>query len=200
MSEENKSLFWYRARFVLLIVVFLSPFIAGWLALYVFELKPQSGNYGELVQPVKKIDWPQLKSIRGVQYDNGFGRKWTFVVFARADCADQCRSNLYYLRQIRTLLGRDMRRMQTILVSEPSIDPDLRSFLADYPNLVVIDNYFSEALYGQFQTEGLDSVGRSPRLYLIDPDQNFMMHYPAVNDQNRILEDLRRLIKLSQIG
>ncbi|MFT4650914.1 MAG: hypothetical protein ACI9AP_001086, partial [Flavobacteriales bacterium] len=32
------------------------------------------------------------------------------------------------------------------------------------------------------------------------PDQNYMMHYPAENDQHKILEDIRKLIKLSQIG
>jgi hypothetical protein len=26
------------------------------------------------------------------------------------------------------------------------------------------------------------------------------MHYPAENDQNRVLEDIKKLLKLSQIG
>ena len=37
-------------------------------------------------------------------------------------------------------------------------------------------------------------------MYLVDPDDNLMMHYPPENDQNRVLEDLKRLMKLSQIG
>ena len=38
MTEEDpKKLFWYRVKFTALILVFISPFIGGWLALYVFE-------------------------------------------------------------------------------------------------------------------------------------------------------------------
>ena len=37
-------------------------------------------------------------------------------------------------------------------------------------------------------------------MYLVDPDQNLMMHYPAENDQYRVLEDIKKLLKLSQIG
>ena len=36
--------------------------------------------------------------------------------------------------------------------------------------------------------------------YLIDPAGNLMMTYPAVNDPASILSDMRRLLKVSQIG
>ncbi len=78
-SEQPSSLFWYRVKFLALIAVFLSPFIIGWLALYVFDIRPESGNYGNLVQPVKKVAWPSLASVDGRQFEGGFGRRWTFV-------------------------------------------------------------------------------------------------------------------------
>jgi hypothetical protein len=197
---ESKKLFWYRVKFIALVAVFLSPFIGGWMALYVFEIRPESGNYGTLVRPVKKLHWPVLESVTGVRYGHGFDKKWTFLLLTRQACAEQCRSNLYYMRQIKTLLGRDTARLQNVLISTPAIDDQLKAYLTDYPNLVVIQGEGQESLFSQFQVNATEQAGSTPRLYLVDPDDNYMMYYPAENDHYRILEDIKKLMKLSQIG
>jgi len=197
--EDNK-LFWHRVKFIALVAVFLAPFIGGWLALYVFDIRPESGNYGNLVQPVIKLQWPVLESVTGVRYDNGFDKNWIFLLLTNEPCAEQCRSNLYYMRQIRTLLGRDTARLQNVMISTPAIDEELKDYLTDYPNLVVIAGEGQESLFSQFQVKGRERVGSTPGLYLVDPDQNYMMYYPAEIDHYRILEDIKKLMKLSQIG
>ena len=199
-ENEPRSLFWYRVKLLTLITVFASPFIGGWLAFYVFELRPESGNYGQLVQPVRKIDWPSMNDVNGRLHEDGFDRKWTFVLFATDGCAERCYENLYYMRQIRTLLGRNTERLQNLFISGGPIDDETRAFLRDYPKLVVIENFRDAGLLQQFALEGEAPVGTSEKLYLVDPDRNFMMHYPADKDQDRVLEDLRKLMKLSQIG
>ncbi len=201
MSEQSgKKLFWYRVKFLAVVAIFLSPFVGGWLALYVFELRPESGNYGELVQPVRKLHWPVLETVDGKRLDSGFGRKWSFLLFTRGSCGEPCRANLFYMRQIRILLGRNTDRLQNVLISAKPMTAEMREFLSEYPDLVVIDNYFDGDLYRQFQLPGLSSVGSTAKMYLVDPDNNLMMHYPVENDQNRVLEDIRKLMKLSQIG
>lgn len=202
MSDETdaKSLFWYRAKLLGLILVFLSPFVAGWMAMYVFEIRPGGINYGELVVPAKKLDWPALEAADGNRHDHGFGRKWVMLMFVADGCSEQCRSNLFYMRQIRVLLGRDTPRLQNVLVSAAPLDAQMRAYLADYPDLVVIENNRNEDLYGQFRLPGLGEPGLQPKLYLVDPENNLMMHYPAVIEENRVLDDLRKLMKLSQIG
>ncbi len=196
--KENKLL-WHRVKFIALVLVFTAPFIGGWLALYVFELKPESMNYGSLVQPVKKLKWPPLSSVSGEQYENGFDRKWTFLLFANDSCSEQCQSNLFYMRQIRTLLGRDTPRLQNVLVMTRVVDPALKSFLVEYPDLVVIPNS-DQMLESQLQNPDVEQVGSTPRLYLVDPDNNYMMYYPAEIDHYRVLDDIKKLMKLSQIG
>lgn len=196
---DKESLFWHRVKLIAMIVVFLSPFIGGWVALYVFEYKPDSLNYGTLVQPIKKLHWPALDSSAGDRIDDGFGQKWVFLLFAGEACTQQCQSNLYYMRQIRTLLARDTPRLQNVLVVSGAVNAELNAYLADYPNFVVIRNN-SDLLYSQFQTSDAERVGSSPRLYLVDPDNNYMMFYPAEIDHYRVLDDLKKLMKLSQIG
>jgi cytochrome oxidase Cu insertion factor (SCO1/SenC/PrrC family) len=199
-EESPKKLFWHRIKFLALITVFLSPFIGGWLALYVFDIKPTSGNYGTLVTPVKQLDWPTLETQEGDEYVGGFGRKWTLLVFAGDECAELCRSNLFYMRQLRTLLGRDTLRLQNVLISAQPLSDEMQIYLREFPNLKVVQNYRDTALYRQFEVPDMGEVGATPKLYLVDPAQNLMMHYPAENDQNRVLEDIKKLLKLSQIG
>ncbi|NNE63612.1 MAG: hypothetical protein HKN34_05975, partial [Gammaproteobacteria bacterium] len=110
-------------------------------------------------------------------------------------------SNLFYMRQIRTLLGRDAQRLQNIYISATGIDDDLSGFLKEYPELLVFDRFSDESLLSQFRVDEIsENIGSTPRLYLVDPDQNYMMHYPADADEHRVLEDLRKLMKLSKIG
>jgi hypothetical protein len=197
MSKD--SLLRHRIKFIALMLVFISPFIAGWMALYVFDLKPESSNYGFLVQPVKKLQWPPLEAVTGEIYENGFGQKWKFLLFARGSCSQQCQLNLFYLRQIRTLLGRDTPRLQNVLIISGAVDEELKTFINDYPNLIVIPG-ISEILISQFQQAGVERIGSTPRLYLVDPDNNYMMNYPAEIDHYRVLDDIKKLMKLSQIG
>jgi len=199
-QESPRKLFGHRIKFLALITVFLSPFIGGWMALYVFDIKPTSGNYGTLITPVKKLDWPRLETLDGETFDAGFGRKWTLLLFAGDDCAELCRSNLFYMRQLRTLLGRDTLRLQNVLISAQPLTAEMQIYLREFPNLKVVQNYRDPALYRQFDLSGMGEVGGTPKLYLVDPDQNLMMHYPAESDQNRVLEDIKKLLKLSQIG
>ena len=199
-QEESKSLFWYRVKLLALIAIFISPFIGGWLALYVFEWRPSSGNYGSLIQPVRKLSLPVLETRDGERFETGFGRKWTLLLFAGESCAELCRSNLYYMRQLRTLLGRDTLRLQNVLISRQLLGDETKIYLSEFPNLKVIENYRDTDLYRQFYLQGFGEVGSAPKMYLIDPDQNLMMHYPAKSDQNRVLEDIKKLMKLSQIG
>jgi hypothetical protein len=199
-QESPKKTFWHRIKFLALITVFLSPFIGGWLALYVFDIKPTSGNYGTLITPVKKMDWPRLETRDGDAHVGGFGRKWTLLLFSGDECAELCRSNLFYMRQLRTLLGRDTLRLQNVLISARPLSEEMQIYLKEFPNLKVVQDYRDPALYRQFELPEMGEVGATPKLYLVDPDQNLMMHYPAENDQNRVLEDIKKLLKLSQIG
>lgn len=200
MSEENgKQLFWYRVKFLSLIAVFLLPFVGGWLALYVFEWRPPSDNYGQLVQPVKKISWPSMQTIDGELLVDGVGKRWAFILFTENGCSAQCRENLFYMRQLRTLLGKNQGRLQNMWLSKSAVDADMKQYLVDYPDFLIVDGPQYSSLADQFDLEGINT-GAEPRMYLVDPDKNFMMVYPAKSDEKLILDDLRSLMRNSQIG
>jgi cytochrome oxidase Cu insertion factor (SCO1/SenC/PrrC family) len=197
-EQENRKISNQRIKFIALILVFLSPFIAGWLAFYVFEVRPDSHHYGTLVEPVRPLSFPQLTSLDERQINPEFWRKWTFVVIDNDGCQQQCQQNLYYLRQTRIALGRDAERVQNVLMLNQPADEELRQFLEEYPALTVMQSPGSE-ITELFDVPGF-TTGDTPMLYLIDPAGNLMMTFPAVNEPKSILSDLRRLLKVSQIG
>jgi len=140
MSEQQeKSLVVHRLKFLALIAIFIVPFIAAWVALYVFDYRPGSKNYGNLVQPVRPLEFPALTARGDRQLDADFWSKWTFVILDKGDCVKLCRDNLYYLRQMRVALGRDVNRVQNLLIMQQTINHDLASFITDYPDLTVIE-------------------------------------------------------------
>jgi hypothetical protein len=47
---------------------------------------------------------------------------------------------------------------------------------------------------------GASSGGQAPRVYLIDPLGNLMMSYAAEAKPKGMLEDMKRLLRLSSIG
>ena len=198
MSEQQPGRLKHRLKFMGLILVFLSPFIAGWMALYVFKVRPDSNQYGTLVQPVKPLSFPALSAHDGRKLDAEFWKKWTFVVIANDGCQQQCQQNMYYLRQMRIALGRDIDRMQNVLAVPDKLSDEMQAKLGEYPALTVVSDA-PPALLQLFDLPGLD-IGSSPMLYLIDPAGNLMMTYAAENKPKSVLSDLQRLLKNSQIG
>jgi len=198
MNEQLKGRVKHRLKFIALILVFVSPFVAGWMALYVFKLHPDSNQYGTLVQPVKALTFPLAEALGGKKLTRDFWKKWTFVVIANDGCQQLCQKNIYYLRQMRIALGRDIDRLQNVLMTPQSLAPQFQQKLKDYPALTVIDH----APAGLIKLFSLPEhePGLSPMLYLIDPAGNLMMTYPADNKPKSVLSDIQRLLKNSQIG
>jgi hypothetical protein len=196
LKQENLLL--HRIKLLALISVFLLPFIAGWLAFYVFEYRPGSKNYGDLIQPARPLTFPVLKTHNGEALNASFWNKWTFVLLDKKGCGQQCRDNLYYLRQLRIALGRDSDRVQNLYISDHPLSGDFVNFLQEYPDLKVVENARPE-IFSLFVLPEKEP-GQEPRLYLVDPNGNFMMTYPAMNNPSSILSDMRRLLKISQIG
>ena len=164
------------------------------------------GRAEPMVSDLGTLDQPSDFSIRDTRAidDNesevGLRSVWTNVLSDNANFRTGIDWTSTWFDNRFRLLGRDTLRMQNVLISAGSLDEKTRIYLRDFPNLVVIENYRNESLYRQFQLPGFDEVGAIPKMYLVDPDQNLMMHYPAEYDQDRVLEDIRKLMKLSQIG
>jgi hypothetical protein len=150
--------------------------------------------------------------------------KWTFLYVGSGPCAEECRSRLYDTRQVRLALDRDMNRVQRVFIADADCC-DAQFLHAQHPDLIAIragaaaapllallpgrDSLTTE--HGLTAARDLTATGGSTppstpsaasasAVYLIDPLGNLMMFYAADAKAKGMLNDMKRLLRLSSIG
>jgi hypothetical protein len=119
--------------------------------------------------------------------------RWQLLVSAPQACAEDCRQLVYLARQIQVGLGRDASRASHALAAAQPLDADYQAVLGrEYPQL---QRYPLDSQRYQQQ------VGEpGPQLWIVDPHGNLVLRYDAKVNGKKVLDDLRHLLKLSNIG
>jgi cytochrome oxidase Cu insertion factor (SCO1/SenC/PrrC family) len=156
-------------------------------------------NQGELIQPARPLPALTLPLMGSGQTDPKFlTRKWTFLYVQHGACDAICLRRLYDTRQVRLALDREMDRVQRVFVASPDCC-DMKALRASHPDLIVLQD--SEAAAPLLMLlPAAPATQNSNRVYLIDPLGNLMMFYPPDAPAKGLLEDMKRLLRLSQIG
>lgn len=200
MTEDRQA---PRGRLTLLLIVaaFALPIIiAAWL----YQTAREEGvwnttNHGILIQPPRALEAFSLSPINGgspFTLEDLEGQ-WTLVYAPPSNCDEDCRRAIYHMRQVWRALGREAPRVQRLMRVGPDSDWGL-SVKQEYPGLIVVrDTEGSRALLDQLTVEDL-----RPRrhFYLIDPLGNLMMAFPLDLDPGGMLDDIKKLLKISKIG
>ncbi|RME35508.1 MAG: hypothetical protein D6786_01770 [Gammaproteobacteria bacterium] len=183
---------------IALLLLFGLPYIGSWLLLQHPEWMPQGTvGHGELIVPARPWSLEGLEEVDGREFSPDWLRqgRWTLMAVAEGGCEQNCRSNLFHLRQIQRALGRDYARLQRLLLysgePQPALLEELRK---DYPGMRVV--ILPAARKGQ-ATGLLLPPGRvlKDRIYLLDPDGQVMMAYGPETPAKGILKDIQRLLK-----
>jgi hypothetical protein len=171
-------------------------------------------NAGELIEPARPLPALALPLASPVaqlasaaspraeatdQTDPQFLKgKWTLLYVQHGRCDDECRRHLYDTRQVRLALDREMNRVQRVFIGDSDCC-DLKELLAAHPDLMAIRaSPADEPLLGLLPTR--PGAVNPHRVYLIDPLGNVMMFYEANARPKGMLEDMKRLLRLSSIG
>jgi cytochrome oxidase Cu insertion factor (SCO1/SenC/PrrC family) len=180
-----------RAKLVLLAAFFALPVVAS-LAVYHFARPEPTANYGELLLPPATITTGVFTPAEGAARFT-FGElagKWVLVVSDSGECAAACAEKLTALRQVRLALGRDALRVERVFVVDDARRPGLEA-LKEFAGTLVVSGP-AAPIPG--------ATNDRAHIYLVDPRGNVMMRWPAGADRKRLLGDLQRLLKASQIG
>jgi cytochrome oxidase Cu insertion factor (SCO1/SenC/PrrC family) len=156
-------------------------------------------NAGELIEPARPLPALALPLANSDQTNPQFLHgKWTLLYVQHGRCDDECRRHLYDTRQVRLALDRDMDRVQRVFIGDSDCC-DLKELLAVHPDLIAIRaSPAGEPLLKVLPTR--PGAVNSHRVYLIDPLGNVMMFYEADTRAKGMLEDMKRLLRLSSIG
>lgn len=179
-----------------LVLLFFGPLAVALFLYYDTDWRPGgTNNHGELVVPAIPSPAVDLPTADGSRTGPEFLRHhWSLVYLGRDACEEACREALYNGRQMRLALGRLMDRVERVyLFVGPPPEPGFVA--AEHPDLLVADASGAEAraLLEAF-------TGQAEGYWLVDPLGNVMMRYPADQAPRGMLEDLKRLLRLSRIG
>jgi hypothetical protein len=156
-------------------------------------------NTGELVQPPRPLPALPLPLWgAGSTPANFLKGKWTFLYVAHGACAQVCRSNLYETRQVRVALDRDMNRVQRVFIAAEDCC-DLKALREQHPDLTTVRSGSEVAPLLAIVNQG-GAANTEDRIYIVDPLGNLMMSYAPNARPKGMLEDMKRLLRLSSIG
>ena len=188
MSEAKTPASRRKGRLQLLLILLgvIGPMI---LATGMYKLQfwvPEGRSYhGEL------IGNGQTRADLGVQAQED---RWQLLVTAPKECSVDCQQLVYLARQIQIGLGRDAGRASHALAAAQPLNSDYDAKLTrEYPQL----QRYPMDLTTFSKTTGDQSV---PQLWIIDPHGNLVLRYDPTVKGKDLLNDLRHLLKLSNIG
>lgn len=204
-NEAQKT----RGRWKLLAVlaVCAAPLIGSYFTYYVIKPKGGVTNYGALIDP-RAYPIPAMASTlldgRPATLDNYKG-KWIMLKVGPSECLQECQDQLFAMRQLRTMQGKEMERIERVWLitdNEPldtmlmRVNDGTRMLRA---SAAVIDKWLPLD-----QNVAGDRV--ADHVYLIDPLGNLMMRFPkgAVSSDTekvkKVHKDISKLLKASAIG
>ena len=181
-----------RAKLVALAALFAAPIVASVIAYNVIE-PGRTANFGELLLPPARVSPQPLERAGGGTFAfTELAGKWVLVVSDSGACPQACRDKLSTLQLVRTALGRNAGRVERVFVVD-DLQRTAGEMAAEFPGLRVA---YTPAGLSLPPGAGNDRA----HVYLVDPNGNVMMRWPAGADRKRMLGDLQRLLKASQIG
>ena len=200
VNPPSNPVSWRQRLFLLLIIAcFALPLVTAWLL--VDRWRPAgSVQHGELLDPAHPLDL-RFDLVAGSRVDNATLRgRWVLVYLGSAEQCDlHCQTALYDIRQVRLALGKDISRVVTLLLLDAIPEKGLRQWLATEHATMLLG--LADAKTRNSLPETFDQSGLSGDwIYLLDPLGNLLMRYPVTVDPSGILKDLRRLLRLSEIG
>ncbi len=214
---DKQQLLKSRMTLVLVFTCFFAPVALAYLALSTgWYNNIGSTNNGLLITPPASMEGLGIETQTEASETLSL---WQLMYILPTDCNQTCENRLIQLRQTLTALGPNKHRVKALLVlqEEPAssrvsqwletnerihttqtITPVFRDGLAEIQQTLVKSDLNSTNNLGP----------NSNHLYLVDPQGNVILVYPAsastqaewLASGKAILKDLKRLLKVSRIG
>jgi cytochrome oxidase Cu insertion factor (SCO1/SenC/PrrC family) len=193
-----------RAQFWLLIAIFFVPLALAFIMYYGFPGVRPAGmtNKGDLIDPPRPLQATTLLSPQDQPIEGDiFKGKWTLVYIGDGRCDERCREALPLMRQTRLALGDDSERVRRVFLATSDCC-DIDYLDTEHAGLVTAraDEASDRELLAQFPRYADIPVEQAGRIYIVDPLGNLMMSYAPDAPDRALLEDLKKLLKLSHIG
>lgn len=186
-----------RLKLFVLLFVCAAPIIASYVTYYIIKPSGRT-NYGDFIDqrahPMPKLSSTTLDG-RPETLEQYAG-KWIMVKVGGGRCIDACTKQLFAMRQLRTMQGKNMDRVERVwlITDQEPVDTMLIRAYDDMHMLRVPPEQLTKWL-------PLDGQGKlEDHIFLVDPRSNLMMRFPKDPDPKRVNKDIAKLLRASAIG
>ncbi|HSG88454.1 MAG TPA: hypothetical protein VLA56_04530 [Pseudomonadales bacterium] len=198
-----------RAILVGLLILGMMPLLAA-LFFYYGNQASVSGaqtNNGALIDPPAQLENLGLVGDAGAVVADG-GRVWRLLIVLPLDCDEACFERIHLLRQLHVLVGREQDRVIRLAAFPGTLPAGLAARLHEAfprtdlvvspPDLVARTLQGRELRGGSVEmpASGLPAAG----VFTIDPLGNVVIFHGLEQIGEPLLFDLKRLLRLSNIG
>jgi hypothetical protein len=186
-----------RWKMLALMAVCAAPVIASYFTYYVIRPDGRK-NYGELISPLRALPTVQVKQLDGTPFAlPALQGQWLIVSTASGACDAACEKRIYWQRQLREVMGRDKDRIERVwlVADEAAVKPELAK---------QVHAPFNDAQAFRVDAATLNTwlpaaPGQKPEdhLYVVDPQGNLMLRWPADIDASKAKRDIHNLLRAS---
>lgn len=190
-----------RRMALLLFAVGFGPMIFATVLYYTGWMNPTGhSNHGELIQPPAPLAELHLQDAEGSLLADEFGPQlkdpeWMLMVVAE-NCGSTCEELLYHARQVNIALGKNAARVNRSAWLGNVNDDLAGRWASEYDSMKRLS--LPSGAKPSWPA-GVDP-SQQPRILVVDPFGNIIMHYGSEHTGKQMLNDLKHLLKISQIG
>ncbi|MDF1582133.1 MAG: hypothetical protein RQ733_04045 [Methyloprofundus sp.] len=186
---------------IILALMTAIPFSIAWYLTKNPDFQPMATNKGELIVPVITTERSDLLGVDDFSVKNikELEGHWVILnIIPNKDCYQLCIDTIHATKQLRLMLNKDLTRVRraVILVEgsqeegfQPWWDADDR-LLKVKPSSALLEKIKQKVTIKL--TDGM--------IILMDPLGNLMMQYKSGFDPYAVKSDLKKLLRISQIG
>ncbi|MHA4869659.1 SCO family protein [Duganella sp. PWIR1] len=195
-----------RWKLIAVLAVCAAPLIASYFTYYVVKPKGGVTNYGTLIDPrLHPIPAMASTTLDGKPAKlEDYKGKWIMLKVGPSDCAQECQDQLFAMRQLRTMQGKGMERVERVWMITD--DQPLDTMLLRVNDGTHMLRAPAAVVEKWLPLEAGAPDRASDHVYLIDPLGNLMMRFPKgavssdIEKVKRVNKDIAKLLKASAIG
>lgn len=187
-----------RIKFLLIVFIFTVPFVISYYLSKDYHAggELQTSNYGSFINPIVELSQSTFDDYSGENLNvNQHLTKWSLIYRMPENCSQRCSDEIYLIRQVNIALGKDMNRLERVIVLNQTVpSSEVDDLVIKYPKAIVVKNNSSTFI------NEINKITDRYVLLLTDPLGNVILGYDEGFEGKKLLKDIKKLLKLSKIG
>ena len=201
MNELNAQQKKNNRTVIIIFAMSIIPFGIAWFLSSNATWMGGGTNQGQLITPPATTEFVEFVGFDDFSVENLHEIKghWVLVnVVPSANCNEVCLQAIHKTKQLRLMMNKDLTRVRRLVLVMADTDKTMaQSWWKDDLRLL-------RAKPAASLSEKLNKIRAAGipegMLFLMDPLGNIMMQYEPDFDPYKVKSDLRKLLKISQIG